>query len=317
MKCAYCGEEAFYTLKNGKYCCRDHHNSCPAVRDKCSRGLAKAHSEGRMRTDQFDGKRNWNKGKTAFSDRRIRVKVSRENVFSIGSNVRNYQLKKILICEGLRRYECERCGNGGDWKGSELVLELDHINGDHGDNRVDNLRFLCPNCHSQTETYRNRNQHGIPKKKPLSDDQMIHALRSFPSINAALCGLGRRGRGNYERAKRLIDLHGIVFEKPEKPKKVASIPKAAKQRKIVFCAICGRETHQRRKYCTPECTSKAVFAQQKLDWDSFDLEAIYKEQGSLLGMVRYFENKVSDNAIRKQMRKRGIMWLTKKQKSGI
>ena len=48
------------------------------------------------------------------------------------------------------------CGNIGEWNGNSLSLQLDHINGIHTDNRIENLRMLCPNCHSQTETFSKR-----------------------------------------------------------------------------------------------------------------------------------------------------------------
>ncbi|HET9893731.1 MAG TPA: HNH endonuclease [Streptosporangiaceae bacterium] len=51
---------------------------------------------------------------------------------------------------------CATCGQGEVWNGLPLVLHLDHINGTHNDNRLANLRLLCPNCHSQTETYAGR-----------------------------------------------------------------------------------------------------------------------------------------------------------------
>jgi DNA-binding transcriptional ArsR family regulator len=68
-------------------------------------------------------------------------------------------LKRRLIKEGVLENKCLWCGIH-TWRGRELVLQLDHVNGDSSDNRRENLRLLCPNCHSQTETFCGKNNKG-------------------------------------------------------------------------------------------------------------------------------------------------------------
>lgn len=66
-------------------------------------------------------------------------------------------LKKRLIEENVLTELCSECGIN-TWNNKRLVLQLDHINGHRNDNRIENLRLLCPNCHSQTETFSGRNK---------------------------------------------------------------------------------------------------------------------------------------------------------------
>jgi Zn finger protein HypA/HybF involved in hydrogenase expression len=66
-------------------------------------------------------------------------------------------IRKVIIKENLIEYKCSEC-DIQTWNNKSLSLHLDHINGMNSDNRLENLRFLCPNCHSQTETYTGRNK---------------------------------------------------------------------------------------------------------------------------------------------------------------
>ena len=67
------------------------------------------------------------------------------------------RIKQYLFKHNLVVNECAVCKMPPVWNGKPLTLQLDHINGNHYDNRVENLRLICPNCHSQTETYTGRN----------------------------------------------------------------------------------------------------------------------------------------------------------------
>jgi hypothetical protein len=73
-----------------------------------------------------------------------------------GSRAQTSKLRERLIAEGLKARRCEACGRDC-WEGRPIPLELDHVNGKRTDNRLENLRLLCPNCHALTPTYRGRN----------------------------------------------------------------------------------------------------------------------------------------------------------------
>lgn len=64
-------------------------------------------------------------------------------------------VRKRLLHE--RKHTCEECGIGNEFNGKPLSLELDHKDGNSKNNRIENLRILCPNCHSQTPTHRSKN----------------------------------------------------------------------------------------------------------------------------------------------------------------
>lgn len=81
-----------------------------------------------------------------------------EKLLVQGSDCQSYKLKKRLFITGLKQRQCEECGWAKTSADGRVPLELDHINGDRTDNRLENLRILCPNCHSLKPTHRGLNK---------------------------------------------------------------------------------------------------------------------------------------------------------------
>ena len=67
-----------------------------------------------------------------------------------------YKLKNRLLNQGILQNKCQVCGIS-NWNGKDLNMELDHIDGNRTNHKIQNLRMICPNCHAQTETYRSKN----------------------------------------------------------------------------------------------------------------------------------------------------------------
>ena len=100
--------------------------------------------------DHFHGQA-WTRGKKIGPKRPVETYLVENRL------VQSNSLKKRLLAEGLKEHKCECCGIT-EWNGKPAPIELDHINGNHHDNRLENLRILCPNCHAQTDTYRGKNK---------------------------------------------------------------------------------------------------------------------------------------------------------------
>lgn len=109
--------------------------------------------EYKLEIKHFKG-RGWNLGLRGIGKPRIPL----EKILIKNSDFQSYKLKKRLFAAGLKPKHCEECDWAEKTPDGYLPLELDHINGDRHDNRIENLRILCPNCHSLKSTHRGRNR---------------------------------------------------------------------------------------------------------------------------------------------------------------
>lgn len=89
---------------------------------------------------------------------KIKKIYSDKQCFKIDSTIARQHVKSRIIKNNLIDYKCIECGINGEWNNKKLVLQLEHKNGINNDNRIENLAFICPNCHSQTETYAAKNK---------------------------------------------------------------------------------------------------------------------------------------------------------------
>jgi hypothetical protein len=96
----------------------------------------------------------WNKGNSYPKT----FRNSLDSILTVSSNYQSYKLKNRLFSSNLKKPLCELCGWAKTSEDGRIPLELDHINGIHSDNRLENLRILCPNCHSLQPTHRGRNK---------------------------------------------------------------------------------------------------------------------------------------------------------------
>lgn len=103
----------------------------------------------------FNGK-SWNK------NRKFGPKRNLDDYLSNKFPIQSHKLKLRLIAENIFQHICSNC-NLMTWLDRPIPLELDHINGNHLDNNLNNLRLLCPNCHTFTNSYRGKNINKRPK----------------------------------------------------------------------------------------------------------------------------------------------------------
>lgn len=98
-----------------------------------------------------------------------------------------------------REYKCERCGNQGIWLEQKLTLHVDHKDGDRYNNQESNHRYLCPNCHSQTDTYCGRNKQKHHSWKEIPEKEIVLALKQSKNITETMLKLKMNSRNQLAR----------------------------------------------------------------------------------------------------------------------
>jgi Zn finger protein HypA/HybF involved in hydrogenase expression len=88
-----------------------------------------------------------------------------EDLLVRNSTARGSKFKVRLYREGLKQPRCELCGQGETWRGRPMALILDHVNGDSRDNRLENLRIVCPNCNATLDTHCGSNASRLPSER--------------------------------------------------------------------------------------------------------------------------------------------------------
>lgn len=116
----------------------------------------------------------YNISTTHFTHKRNKTDWKDEEIFCKDSTVSQNKLRKTFKEREFIPYKCGICGLDSVWNEKPLVLRLDHINGQNKDNRIENLRWLCPNCDSQQDTFAGKNR----TKKKLEKNKVLFSINN-------------------------------------------------------------------------------------------------------------------------------------------
>jgi len=150
-----------------------------------------------------------------YKIRKKRSKIPLELILVENSEYNRGELKRRLIKGGILQNKCFICDLDNNWYNKPLTLQLDHINGISNDNRIENLRLLCPNCHSQTPSFSGKNNEKTGGKRvPLFSLICLSCGKERKSKNSKLCSFCEKtSRRKIERPSK-DQLSKIVWEKP-------------------------------------------------------------------------------------------------------
>jgi hypothetical protein len=134
-------------------------------------------------------------------------KIDLKNILVENSTYSRSKLKERLYKEGLKERKCEKCGQDEEWNGDHISLILDHINGINDDNRIENLRILCPNCNATLDTHCGKN---------VKDKSKTNITIKTKNDKYCLCGKNIDKRSKKCKSCNNIEL-SILQRKVERP----------------------------------------------------------------------------------------------------
>ena len=195
-KCENCNCEHNGTYGSGRFCS-----------SKCARGYSTKEKRNEINvrvSEKLKGRYNKKRFLTEDELKQLKNKLRKtwdEKLFNSDFNSLGLDSKRRrVILE--QDCKCNNCGND-KWLGYDIMLEIEHKDGNHSNNNRENLEMLCPNCHSLTTTWRGRNKRD--KKHKISDEKLLDSLveNDFNMRQALLSvGLAAKG-GNYGRCHKL------------------------------------------------------------------------------------------------------------------
>lgn len=190
------------------------------------------------------------------------------------------KIKQRLIKEGVKEKKCELCNNT-EWLGMPIPLDLHHINGNHFDNRLENLIILCPTCHRLSENWGSKNSSIDLIMKNIAEQTAEDKMKLLQAREE-------------QRQKEII-------ENKLRRGEIRKTPIKEKEQK--FCLQCGKEIIGRgTKYCSKQC---ANIAAQKSNITKNEILEASQHTKSMIQLGKRFN--MTDNAIRKWLKKYDIL----------
>lgn len=158
-------------------------------------------------------------------------RISLEEALTENSNYKSTNhLKDRLYKEGVKKRECELCGQGEEWKGKHMSLILDHINGINNDNRLENLRIVCPNCNATLETHcrgNKKREYSIDLNEKINSKSKWYYQFRKPKERKKCenCQTELKSKNKHNLCKKCYDIKQRKVERPSIEDLIADVEK--------------------------------------------------------------------------------------------